>query len=194
MAKYNLFIDGTEVPEAGRAKKDAVIKIGEATGKSFSVRTDKGSEVYAIAVESEVADSGEPEVEDLIGGDGVEETEDETVFYEQIDFPGNYSIVLAPSAVSMAETLGVPAKSETFKGKLNRRVHFGGDDMDRAKSVRDLVSDTYTESLEVLHAWQKDNIEKRRGLTDMEKFLQHRDVIAKHFAKVARKVKKEGTL
>lgn len=185
---YTLFVEGQDAVDYG-TKKTAV-KYGDESGKTYQVHSPSGAVVHAVQVDSEVADSGEPEVEDLIGDTPAAESE--AVFYESIDFPGNYSIVLAPSAVALAEAAGVAVKAETFPGKLVRRVHFGGDDMDKAKAVRDLVSETYNESLEVLHGWQKANIEKRRGLTDMEKFLQHRDVIAKHFAKVTRNVKKNG--
>lgn len=208
MAKYNLFIDGTEVPNAGRAKKDAVIKIGEATGKPFSVRTDKGSEVYATTAEPTIADDlaaleeqaaqeaetgPETTEEDLIGDSPTEPTpEPEILFYEQIDFPGNYSIVTAPGAVLVAEAAGVPTKVVNVKGRLNRVVHFGGDDMDKAKAVRDLVETTLSEAHSVLKEWQKNNVGSRKGLTDMQKFIQHREVLAKHFAAVAKRVKKQG--
>lgn len=143
----------------------------------------------------------EPE-EDLLGApaleavpepeSGPEATDEETPFYEYIDFPGNYSIVMAPFAVEIAEAAGVPAKAETSPGKLVRRVFFGGDDVDAAKKVVDLVKEEADNALAALHTWQKENIEKRRGLTDMQKYLQHREVLADHGHKVAKRIRKEG--
>lgn len=173
MAKYNLFIDGVEVPEAGRAKKDSVIKIGEATGRSFSVRTDKGSEVYAATAEVEI---DEPEAEE--------------VFSEFLDFPGNYSGVTAPGAVEIAEAAGVPTKTETFPGKLTRRVHFGGDNANLTSETVSLIQESVSEALEDLHVWQKKNIDRRRGLTDMQRYNEHRDFIAKQLHKTTLAVKK----
>lgn len=118
--------------------------------------------------------------------------EPETLFYEFIDFPGNYSITMAPFALEIAEAAGVPAKIETFAGKLTRRVHFGGDDMDKAKRVLEVVRDEAKEAMEHLHAWQKDNAERRRGLTDMQRYIEHREVLAEHGHKVARQVAEKG--
>lgn len=116
----------------------------------------------------------------------------EPLFYESIDFPGNYSIVMAPFAVEIAEAAKVPAKVETFPGKLVRRVHFGGPDMDAAKAVRELVEAEALAAHEELKVWQKKHLEERRGLTDMQKYLQHREQLANFGHKVARRVKKGG--
>jgi hypothetical protein len=117
---------------------------------------------------------------------------DEPVFYEYIDFPGNYSISMAPFAVEIAEAAGVPAKVETFAGKLTRRVHFGGDDMAKTQAVSALVMEEAKSAMDVLHAWQKEHIEERRGLTDMQKYLQHRGILEAHGHAVAKRVREEG--
>lgn len=116
----------------------------------------------------------------------------EPLFYEYLDMPGNYSIVTAPLAVEIADAAGVPTKVETFAGKLTRRVHFGGDDMDLASRTVSLVQQTVADAMDHLHDWQKKHIEERKGLTDMQKYLQHREQIAKFGSKVARQVKKNG--
>ncbi len=84
----------------------------------------------------------------------------------------------------------MPTKSENIKGSLTRKVHFGGTDMDRAAAVVALVQETVKEALADLKVWQKANIEKRRDLTDMQRYVQHREFIAKHGTKVAKQVKK----
>lgn len=166
----------------------------------FRVVTDKGSVVYEEVPEA-------PEAEDLIGdvptenpvseqpepvADEVVDEAAEPLFYEFLDFPGNYSIVTAPMAVEIAEAAGVPTKVETFAGKLTRRVHFGGTDMDLAARTTSLVQETVAKALEDLHTWQKANIERRRGLTDMQRYVEHREFIAKAGTKVAKQVKKQG--
>jgi hypothetical protein len=134
--------------------------------------------------------SEEP-VEDLAEEVGETTSEEpEALFYECIDFPGNYSIVMAPFALEIAEAAGVPAKVETFAGKLTRRVWFGGDDVDRAKRVLEIVKAESVEAMDYLHTWQKDNKERRKGLTDMQRYIEHREVLAEHGHKVARQVKK----
>lgn len=133
------------------------------------------------------------DVEDLIGEVGDSETkEDDTLFYESLDFPGNYSIVMAPFAVQIAEAAGVPAKIETFGNKLVRRVHFGGTDMDLTTRTVNFVKEEAAAALGSLRVWQKENIERRRGLTDMQRYLEHREFLAKHGAKAAKQVKKQG--
>lgn len=182
MAKYILqTLEGEDL--ATKSKKDAAIKVATDQGLvRFRVVTDKGTVVYEQVPETVEETVEEPEKID----------EPETLYYEFLDFPGNYSLVMAPFAVEIAEAAGVPAKVETFKGKLTKRVHFGGTDMDLTSRVVSLVQEEAAAAHEHLKQWQKDNIEKRRGLTDMQKYRQHRDVLAEHGHKVARQVKKNG--
>jgi len=155
----------------------------------FRVVTDKGSVVYEEAPET----APESPDEDLIGDSATEATDEpETLFYESIDFPGNYSIVMAPFAEEIAAAAGVPTKVETFKGKLVRRVHFGGVDMGLAQQAVAVVKEEAANALEVLHDWQKEHVADRKNLTDMQKYIQHREVLADHGHKVARQVKKNG--
>lgn len=163
------------------SKKQAAIEAAEKQDLAgFRIVTDKGTVVHEVLPEAPTP----IEVE----------TEDEPVFYESIDLPGNYSIVTAPLAVEIAEAAGVPTKVETFKGKLTRKVHFGGTDVPRAGAVAALVRETVEEAHAALKVWQKENLESRRGLTDMERFYQHREFIAKHGHKVAQQVKKGEVL
>jgi hypothetical protein len=147
----------------------------------------KKDEATQAALEEMREHSPEPVEEDLIG-----DVTPEVLYYEQIDFPGNYSIVTAPLALEIAAAAGVPAKSENVKGKLNRVVSFGGDDMDKAAKVKALVEGTVADALAELKVWQKKHADRRRGLTDMQRYVEHREFIAKHGSSVARSVKKNG--
>jgi hypothetical protein len=159
------------------------------------LKLEAGGFKLASAVEApEEPESSDSNAEEDLIGDGavLSSTGPETLFYESIDFPGNYSIVMAPFAVEIAEAAKVPAKVETFPGKLVRRVWFGGDDMDAAKAVRELVEAEALAAHEELKTWQKANLERRRGLTDMQKYVEHREQLAAFGHKVARRVKKGG--
>lgn len=202
--KYHLFFGETEVTESTRAKKDAVIKIGEASGKPFTVRTDTGTVVHTAGPQADP--TPEPE-EDLIGDtppatpEPTAEPEGETLTAKQKrtirfassdasrDFPGNYSIVMAPLAVEIAEAFGgVETEIETFPGRLVRRVHFYGakKNIDAFLKVLDPIVEG---AMPHLHEWQKKNLAKRKGLTDMQKYLQHREVLAKYGKARAKEVK-----
>lgn len=205
MAKYILQdLEGNDLDT--KSKKDAAIKAATDQGlMRFRVVTDKGTVVYEQIPEGgdpsdtaeEPAEAPLGDDEDLIGATPTEpapeaETEPETVFYEVLEFPGNYSIVTAPLAVQIAEAAGVPVKAENVRGSLTRKVQFGGDDMDLTARTVSLIQETVATALADLKVWQKKNAERRRGLTDMQRYLEHREFIAKAGNKVAKQVKKDG--
>lgn len=178
------------------SKKQTAMKKAEQRGLlDFRVVTDSGNVVFERVPEEEPLADEDRELPD--GWDTIPAKEDlpceqDDLFYEFLDFPGNYSIVTAPGAVEVAEAAGVPAKVETFKGKLTRRVHFGGSDMDLAQRTVSLVLEENVAALAALKEYQEKTRAERRGLTDMQKYLQHRDVLAKHFSAVAARVRKDG--
>lgn len=153
------------------AKKDEVVK----SDGGYAFPRDEPEEVIVE--------------EDLVSESEKDESE---IFYEFLDFPGNYSIVMAPLAKEIADAAGVANMIESFPGKLTRRVHFGGSDMDLAARTVSLVQETVQQAVEHLHAWQKDNLERRRGLTDMQRYVEHREVLAKFGHAVAKRVAKQG--
>ena len=61
-----------------------------------------------------------------------------------------------------------------------------------AAHVRALVEETTTQALADLKEWQKKHLERRRSLTDMQRYLEHREQISKSFTKVAKDIKKNG--
>lgn len=215
MAKYTLqTLEGQDI--VTKSKKDAAIKA--ATDQSlthFRVVTEKGTVVYeqvpegvhgSLTPEEALALVGEAETpaeetveadlpaEEPTAGDSPAEepSEPEVLYYEVLEFPGNYSIVTAPGALEIAAAAGVPAKSENVKGSLTRKVHLGGDDMDKAQAVAAYIPQAVSEALADLKDWQKKHIERRRSLTDMQRYVEHRDFIAKQMHKSALAVKKNG--
>lgn len=202
MAKYILQnLEGQDL--ATKSKKDAAIKAATDEGLlAFRVVTDKGTVVYEQVPEApapaetpaeEPVEADLPADEDLIGDSPAEApAEPEVVYYETLEFPGNYSIVTAPGALEIAAAAGVPAKSENVKGSLVRKVYLGGDDMDKAAAVAAYIPTVLTQALADLKEWQKKHIERRRSLTDMQRYVEHREQIAKSFTKAAKDVKKNG--
>jgi len=176
---YTLVVDGEETVYG--SKKTAV-KYGDESGRSYHVLSPSGQIVHQVSASPEEAPVEEKE----------DEVADDTVYYEFLEFPGNYSIVTAPGALEIAQAAGVPAKSENIPGKLTRRVHFGGNDMDLTSRTTSLVQEAVAEALTDLREWQKKNIERRRGLTDMQRYVEHRDFIAAQLHKTALAVKKQG--
>lgn len=196
MAKYLLQnLEGETL--ATKSKKDAAIKA--ATDESlthFRVVTDKGSVVYEQVPEA-AAPADLPADEPVAGDSPAEpapeaEKEPEVVYYETLEFPGNYSIVTAPGALEIAAAAGVPAKSENVKGSLTRKVFLGGDDMDKAADLARYLPTVLAEALADLKEYQKKTVDKRRDMTDMQRYVDHRDFIAKQMHKTALAVKKNG--
>lgn len=105
------------------------------------------------------------------------------------DFLGNYSIAMAPFAQTIAEAFGgVETEVENLPNSLTRRVHFYGTAAN-IKAFLKVLDPLAVQVIEDLRVWQKANIEKRRGLTDMQKYLQHREFIAKAAKKHAKDVR-----
>lgn len=117
-----------------------------------------------------------------------ESVEGEPPFKAQRTFPGNYSIVMAPFAQLMADAAGLWSEAETFKGKLERRVTFGGkqDDVEAFLSVLDHEVES---ALGALHTWQKEHREERRGQTDMQKFLANRGFLSRFGEEAALRIR-----
>lgn len=106
------------------------------------------------------------------------------------DFHGNYAIAMIPFTEILAEAYGgIEVESQIFKGKLTRRAYLKGTDAN-VRAFTKLLDRLSEEVLVGLRDWQKANLEKRRGLTDMQKYLQHRNFITDFAKKSARLIKK----
>lgn len=110
--------------------------------------------------------------------------------YGSRDFPGNYSIVLIPFTQDLADAFGdITVREERFPGKLVRRAHFAGPSEDHVRAFQILLERELNACLKALHEWQKENKERRRTLTDMQKFLEHREFIAQFGKEAAARVR-----
>jgi hypothetical protein len=137
-------------------------------------------------------EQAEPVAAEAPADEATEETvsEPEPVFTGVIDFPGNYSIAFAPGAVRIAEAAGVRTKVVNVPGRLNRKVYF--EDGEMADAVVAFINQNVPAVLAGLKAWQKENIESRRGLTDMQKYLQHREYITIEMNRLAGFITESG--
>ncbi len=141
---------------------------------------EKIEQSFPEPVEAPVQDD-----EDLIGEVAPEPTPAPEKPAEPVDlkhsesraFGGNYSIAMVPAAGILAEAFdGVQTRHVNTK-TLMRVVYASSDrkaDLGRfLKALDALAVDVFP----ALKAWQKEHIERRRSLTDMQRFLEHRQFI-----------------
>ncbi len=98
----------------------------------------------------------------------------EAVPYE---WRGNYSIVFAPATAELAETFGGVETKQVNHSAVRRTVILTGE-AERVKEFVTLLDRFEIEALKHLKEWQLTHRAERRGLTDMQKFIQHRNVLA----------------
>jgi hypothetical protein len=91
-------------------------------------------------------------------------------------FPGNYSISMIPFTVMVAQGFGHITILQSKTSGLARNAHIIGQESDVEQFCR-LLDSLSLQVNSALHAWQKENRAPRRGLTDMQKYLQHRSFI-----------------
>jgi hypothetical protein len=115
--------------------------------------------------------------------EGRGEAKPEKIVEVRREYPGNYSISYIPFVYHVAGGFGHLTVLQQRTAGLTRYAYIIGAESD----VQEFC--TLLDSLEIqvkhaLRLWQKENIEVRRGLTDMQKFLQHRSFIEGFGAKV----------
>ena len=115
--------------------------------------------------------------------EGRGEAKPEKIVGVRREYPGNYSISYIPFVYHVAGGFGHLTVLQQRTAGLTRYAYIIGAESD----VQEFC--TLLDSLEIqvkhaLRLWQKENIEVRRGLTDMQKFLQHRSFIEGFGAKV----------
>lgn len=108
------------------------------------------------------------------------------------EWRGNYSISMVPFTASLAEAWGgLATRSENVSAMLRKSFITGRkDNLDLFVEYLDRHADQVFTSLKV---WQKENAANRRGLTDMQKFLQNRKFIA-DYAEIASKASDDAQL
>lgn len=103
-------------------------------------------------------------------------------------YRGNYSISYLPYIASVAGGFGDITILQQKTGGLDRIAYIIGQKSDVEQFTR-LMDSLDQQVVTGLRAWQKANIEKRRGLTDMQKFLQHRSFIEGFGSRVGQRLK-----
>ena len=191
---YTLNVEGQEPVEYG--SKKTAIKHGDASGLSYDIVSPSGLVVEVVEVpapdQGQATRTGASARVGVKQPDGVEKepepTEEEVALKHtvSITLPGNYSIVTAPGVRDLAVAFGAVAHEVRFAGKLERRVDISSNNKAELGKVHTLVEQALEQALAGLRAWQKENIERRRGLTDMERYLEHRRYLAEYLADVAK--------
>jgi hypothetical protein len=166
---------------ADYAAKKTAVKHGDASGLPYRVLSPAGK----VVAESNFKSKDPEPVVGITKEEKVLET-----FTVTRNYPGNYAITMAPFAVALAEAWGLEATIR-MTDRLNRLVDITGLDKADVIEFTKVLDQAVLDAYDDLHAWQKKHIEERRGLTDMQKYNQHRDRLAKFGASVARRIKKE---
>lgn len=120
------------------------------------------------------------------------EVKPEEIITDHRDFLGNYAITMLPSMYSVLRSFGnLSGYFVTFSYTRRRLVVVG-----HKSDVEAFMVLAESLAIQVMHAlsiWQKANREQRRGLTDMQKYNQHRDFIDGFFVTVSKRVRVEKT-
>lgn len=90
------------------------------------------------------------------------------------DWHGNYNTVFVPLADALAASAGVVVWTENALAML-RRTHVAGPG---AAEFVARLGELEEQAQTALKVWQKTNAQSRRGLTDMQKYNQHRAFLA----------------
>lgn len=93
------------------------------------------------------------------------------------EWKGNYSIVMVPFVANVAEGFGNLTILQSTRSAMLRKTFIIGHKTDVEEFVA-LIDSLALQVLSALHRWQKEHKEERRGLTDMEKYVQHRSFIS----------------
>lgn len=105
---------------------------------------------------------------------------EETQYTGTYTWRGNYSIVFAPSAVDLAAVFSDKLLVETRVNSAVNRESLVSGPKEQVKGFLELLAVVETLSMEHLHEWQREHRAERKGFTDMQKFLQHREIIAEY--------------
>ena len=93
------------------------------------------------------------------------------------EWTGNYSIVMVPFTHSVASGFGNLTVLQQNVSAMLRRTFIIGHKSD-VEAFTTLLDSLSLQAMSALHRWQREHAEERRGLTDMEKYVQHRSFLA----------------
>lgn len=89
---------------------------------------------------------------------------------------GNYSIAMLPFTSNLARGFGnLQILQHTFSAMLRKNYIIGH--KSDVTAFTTLLDSLALQVMTALRRWQRENIEERRDLTDMEKYIQHRSFI-----------------
>lgn len=108
--------------------------------------------------------------------ESVGERKQEEIVEVKRTYPGNYSISYIPFVHYVAQGFGHITILQQRTAGLARNAFVIGHKSD-VETFLQLLDSLELQVKSALRQWQKDNIESRRGLTDMQKYLQHRSFI-----------------
>lgn len=108
--------------------------------------------------------------------EGAGEVKTEEIVEVRRVFPGNYSISMIPFTTMVARGFGHLTVLQSKTAGLARVAYIIGHKSD-VEEFCQLLDSLSLQVMSALRVWQKEHIEERRGLTDMQKYLQHRSFI-----------------
>lgn len=124
--------------------------------------------------------------------EGLGEVKPEKIVEVRRAYEGNYSISYIPFVYHVANGFGHLTVLQQRTAGLTRYAYIIGNESD-VQEFCILLDSLELQVKSALRKWQKDNIEARRGLTDMQKFLQHRSFIEGFGAKVGSRLAERRT-
>lgn len=149
-------------------------KIAKLLSKAERTSNDKERDAFNAKAEHLMLKLGVQKAELEATGD----VKPEKIVEVTRDFPGYYSIVMIPFTVNVAGGFGnLTVLQQNLHNTLTRRAYIIGHEMD-VQQFTTLLDSLSVQVMHALHVWQKENIEERRDLTDMEKYIQHRSFIS----------------
>lgn len=93
------------------------------------------------------------------------------------DWHGNYSIVMVPFVYDVARGFGDLTVLHSDNSAMLRRTYVIGHKTDVEEFVT-LIDSLALQAMSALRRWQKENAASRKGMTDMQKYVQHRSFLA----------------
>lgn len=118
------------------------------------------------------------------------EVKPEEIVEVKRDWKGNYSIVFVPFTSEVARGFGNLTVLQSTYSAMLRRTYIIGHKSD-VEQFMTLLNSLELQVLSALHRWQRENRDARRGLTDMQKYIQHRSFIEGFGQTVASRLRAE---
>jgi hypothetical protein len=102
---------------------------------------------------------------------------------------GNYSIVMIPFVQRVANGFGGLMVFQSVSNTVRRYTYVVGP-KSQVEEFHTLIDSLHTQVMAALKAYQRETVEERRYMTDMEKYVQHRSFIDGFGVEVGRRLRK----